>query len=32
MSVELDWLPVIEDWDQLLTKAQSQPWPEAKPL
>jgi FkbH-like protein len=32
MSVELDWLPVIEDWDQLLTKAQSLPWPEAKPL
>ena len=32
MSVELDWLPVIENWDQQLAEAQVLPWPEAKPF
>jgi FkbH-like protein len=32
MSIDLDWLPVIADWDGILAEAQSMPWPEAKPV
>lgn len=32
MSVELDWLPAVENWDEQLAEAQVLPWPEAKPF
>lgn len=32
MSVDFDWLPVIEDWSGQLARAQALPWNEAKPF
>ncbi len=30
MSGELDWLPILDEWDEQLAHAQSLPWPDAK--